>query len=77
MALLDRAAKSNMKFLKLAPNILIKLLFINRNNINRVYLKCVRKEIMIEHWPILATNVYYDFAEFVTNEIRHCFVLCH
>lgn len=48
---------------------------INRNNTSRAYLKGVCKEIMVEHWPVLATNVYNDFTEFVTDEIGHRFVL--
>lgn len=35
------------------------------------YLEGVCKEIMVEHWPILATNVHNDFAQFVTDEIGH------
>lgn len=39
------------------------------------YLKGVCKEIMVEHRPILATNVYNDFTKLVTDEIGHRFVL--
>lgn len=38
-------------------------------------LKGVCKEIMVEHRPILATYVHNHFAEFVTDEIGHRFVL--
>lgn len=30
---------------------------------------------MVEHWPILATDVDDDFAEFVPDEIGYGFVL--
>lgn len=30
---------------------------------------------MVEHGPVLAADVNDDFAEFVTDEIRNCFVL--
>lgn len=39
------------------------------------YLKCVCKEIMVEHRPILATNVYNDFTKLITDKIGHRFVL--
>lgn len=39
------------------------------------YLKGVCEEIMVEHWPVLATNVHNDFAEFITDEIGHRFVV--
>lgn len=41
----------------------------------RSYLKSVCKEVMVEHWPVLATNIHNDFAEFVPNKIGHSFVL--
>lgn len=43
--------------------------------ISRAYLKGVCKEIMVEHWPVLAADVHNDFAEFVTDEIGHGFML--
>lgn len=48
--------------------------FISINRI-RAYLKCVGKEVVVEHWPVLSTDVHDDFAEFVTNKIGHSFVL--
>lgn len=45
------------------------------NNISGTYLKGVCKEIMVEHRPVLATNIHNDFTEFVSDEIGHRFVL--
>lgn len=30
---------------------------------------------MVKHGPILAADVYYDFAKFISNEVRDRFVL--
>ena len=47
----------------------------SRKDISRTYLKGVCKEIVVEHWPVLAANIHNDFAEFVPDEIGHRFVL--
>lgn len=39
------------------------------------YLKSVCKEVVVEHWPILATNVHDNFAQFVSDEIGHRLLL--
>lgn len=41
----------------------------------RAYLKGVCEEVMVEHWPVLATNIDNDFAQFVSDEIGHRFLL--
>lgn len=41
----------------------------------RAYLKRVRKEVVVEHRPVLATNIHDDFAQFVSDEIGHRLLL--
>ena len=40
-----------------------------------LYLQDVCEEVMVKHWPVLATDVHDDFAELVADEVRHDFVL--
>lgn len=39
------------------------------------YLKCVCEEVVVEHRPVLATNIHDDFAQFVSDEIGHRLLL--
>lgn len=39
------------------------------------YLKSVCKEVVVEHRPVLATNVHDDFAQLVSDEIGHRLLL--
>ena len=38
-------------------------------------LQGVCEEVMVEHGPVLATDVHDDFAQLVADEVRHDFVL--
>ena len=46
-----------------------------KQNLSWAHLKGVCKEIVVKHWPILATNVHDDFAQFIADEIGHGFML--